>query len=260
MSEMPKQRSLPLDASWPLEAITHEVRTPLSVIRMAASTMAGGELSQADHDRLLAMIRRNADLALHLIERLGLAREVAAGSVMLEPAPVDLANVVRETVADLATAMLGDHPVEISGSERAVVEADAVGVREILTNLLLNAAKHSTPGTPITVRLDAGWDERQVAIVVRDRGRGIAARDREHVFDQHFQGPGAEQGLGLGLFISRGLARAHGGELEVRPGEGGGSEFMLRLPWTAPVHPVPNDAATDTVSTLIDLSAMDANT
>jgi signal transduction histidine kinase len=216
-----------------LETIAHEVRTPLSIAKMAAGSLATRQLPELERDRLLAMVVRNADLALMLVDRISLARDVATEMVRVDREAVDVARLVTETVGDLREVLHGSHPIDVVAEHALVVDADATALREILFNLLLNAAKYSPDGAPISVRVEAEGDD-HVALVVGDQGDGVLPADRERIFDMYVQGDDTVGGVGLGLFISRGLARAHGGELEARPGEGRGGEFVLLLPRTVP--------------------------
>jgi two-component system, OmpR family, sensor kinase len=211
-----------------LDAIAHEVRTPLSIARMAAETARRQDLSDAERERLLGMIVRNTDLALLLLDRMSLARDVEAGSLQLQFTETDIAHLVAETVEDVRSLVLGDRPVHVEGSTTAPVEVDTTGLREILLNLLLNAAKYSPSHTPIEVSVGDEGDA--VTVVVSDYGCGIPPEHLEHIFEQYAQVEAGSSGIGLGLYISRGLARAHGGDLEARPRGQSGSEFVLRLP------------------------------
>ena len=213
-------------------AASHELRTPLSVVKTAAGTLLERreELTPEQVEDLLRMVARNADLTLMLLERIGLAREVDTGDVDLEISQVDLAEIVRESVTDLRGPLLGEHPTEVSGPDEVIIDADPTAVREIVFNLLSNAAKYSEAGAHIEVAVERSSDVAQV--IVRNHGSGVAPGDTDRIFDK-FERIGALQpGSGLGLFISRGLARAHGGDLAVRPAATSGSEFILTLPLT----------------------------
>jgi two-component system, OmpR family, phosphate regulon sensor histidine kinase PhoR len=211
-----------------LDVIAHEVRTPLALARMAAETVATTELPPAERDRLLRMILRNTDLALLLLDRMGLARDVEADTVQLQLAETDVTALVRETIEDLQSLVLGTHPVRIDGLARCSVPADATALREILLNLLLNAAKYSPAESPIEVAIEG--DAGEVTVVIGDHGCGVDVADLDRIFEQYVQVEAGGSGVGLGLYISRGLARAHGGELAVRRRGDDGSEFVLRLP------------------------------
>lgn len=210
-----------------LDTIAHEVRTPLSVVRMAANTLASQPLDAPERDRLLAMIVRNTDLAITLVDRIRRARELEAGDLHLTIAETDPARVARETVEDLADLVLRDRPVRLEATSCPRVAADIAALREILLNLLMNAAQHSPPGAAIEVRVETGEDA--VSVIVEDHGSGLDEEDLERVFGKYVSGTG-RGGMGLGLYIARQLARAQGGELGVRAGGGAGSAFVLRLP------------------------------
>jgi signal transduction histidine kinase len=211
-----------------LDVIAHEVRTPLAIARMAAETVHDKDLDEAERDRLLGMVLRNTDLALLLLDRMSLARDVEAGTVSLRLIPTDVATLVRETVEDVSSLVLEQHPVLVEGPAHATAPVDATALREILLNLLLNAAKYSPPQSDIEVSV--GDDDDEVTVVVGDHGGGVLDDDLERIFEQYVQLEAASSGVGLGLYISRGLARAHGGDLVARRRTAEGSEFVLRLP------------------------------
>jgi signal transduction histidine kinase len=211
-----------------LDVIAHEVRTPLAIARMAAESAHTEGLDGAERDRLLAMILRNTDLALLLLDRLSLARDVESGTVHLRLVPTDVAVLVRETVDDVRDLVLGDHTVMVEGPDHATAPIDTTALREIMLNLLLNAAKYSPPHSGIDVQV--GSDADDVTVVVSDHGGGVHADDLERIFDQYVQLHAGGSGVGLGLYISRGLARAHGGDLVARQRTCDGSDFVLRLP------------------------------
>jgi signal transduction histidine kinase len=210
--------------------VSHELATPLAVIQTATETALhlGDAVGPDEHRRLLEVIRRNSNLAVLLLRRLGLARDVEAGTVILDLGAIDLAQVVTETVDDLRSVVLEGHEVEVAVTEEPVIEADETAVREILLNLLSNAAKYSPTHAPILVTVGAAGST--ASVVVRNHGCGVAPEDNERIFEKYLQLDENSPGAGLGLFISRGLARAHGGDLSLRPAEREGSEFELHLP------------------------------
>jgi signal transduction histidine kinase len=180
---------------------------------------------------MLQVIRRNAELAMLLTDRLGLAREVEIGQVHLDPVEVDLAALAAETVADLGPSIAKQHVLRVAGDESVRVVAGETSLREIVLNLLLNAVKYSPAGSEIVVTVTA--DQDRATLTVRDHGRGIATADAERIFEKYTQTDQGATGVGLGLYISRGLARANGGDLTVTTPPGGGSLFTLHLA-TAP--------------------------
>jgi two-component system, OmpR family, sensor histidine kinase KdpD len=214
--------------------IAHELATPLAIID-AASEIAlghGPDTSPDEHRAMLEMIRRNTKLAELLLGRLGLARDVEAGEVSLAVVAVDLSQLVKESVGDLRQALLSKHPVTVAAPAPVVIHADPTAAREIVFNLLSNAAKYSDKGAHIEVTVSVG--DGTAVVVVRNHGSGVTPGDTERVFEKYQRGDTHAPGVGLGLFISRGLARAHGGDLTVEPADREGSEFHLCLPVAGP--------------------------
>jgi signal transduction histidine kinase len=212
--------------------VAHEVRTPLSIVKtgvmMLTAIDAGGPSAPGTRDEVLAMIERNVDLAILLMDRMSLARELENGTVALAREKLDLVHVVRQTVGDLRLVILRDHPVDVAAVDALTVDADPTAIREIVFNLISNAAKYSARDAPITVALDRARGKARM--VVRNHGGGVTPGDSEHIFEKFFQADTGSSGVGLGLFVSRGLARAHGGNITVRPAQHTGSEFVLELP------------------------------
>lgn len=210
--------------------VSHELRTPLSVIKSAAETARDRHemLPPEEQSRLLDMIVRNGDLALLLLERIGLARDLDRGTVDLVKEEVDLAELVRESVSDLEVVLLSEHPTEVVVAGQVIVRADPTTAREIVFNLLSNAAKYSAEGAAIEVTVEC--DDVVARVVVRNHGGGVTPGDTERIFEKFARLDEGAPGTGLGLFISRGLARAHGGDLRLQPAETEGSEFILTLP------------------------------
>jgi signal transduction histidine kinase len=213
--------------------IAHELATPLAIID-AASEIAlghGADTSPDEHRAMLEMIRRNTKLAELLLGRLGLARDVEAGEVSLDVVP------------SISAAGPGVGPRSQPGAARQASRdrrrqrrrgdpRRPHGAREIVFNLLSNAAKYSAKGAHIEVSVGVG--DGTAMVVVRNHGSGVTPGDTERVFEKYQRGDSDLPGVGLGLFISRGLARAHGGDLTVEPAVREGSEFHLSLPVAGP--------------------------
>jgi signal transduction histidine kinase len=221
--------------------MAHELSTPLAVIKIAADTLLrlNGDGNAPERHRLLEVIQRHSEMAVTMVRRLALSGEIAAGQVTLSLSEVDLAELVTESVEDLRTGVLGGHPVQVTVSQHPVIDADTSAVLEILFNLLANAAKYSASDAPIALTIDARYGVARV--VVRDHGPGVTADQTDLIFEQHLQLDESSRGSGLGLYISRGLARTQGGDLAVRPAATGGSEFVLTLPLRVKAGPVADD-------------------
>lgn len=144
---------------------------------------------------------------------------------------LDPAALVRAVVADLAPLLAG-HSVSLELAAGLAVDAPALQLRQILVNLLTNAAKFGDPGMPITVRLAQRGG--QVDLAVTNAGPPITAADRARIFDRYERGgDGTGDGEGLGLHIARSLASGLGGSLDLADGAPGEVTFVLRLPAAA---------------------------
>lgn len=170
-------------------------------------------------------------LAILLMNRMALARTVEIDQVDLTRAVVDVAQLVRETVSDLGYTVLEGRDVTVAPAAVVLCDVDATAVREMVFNLLSNAARYSEAPASILVTVDRIGDSAH--LVFRDHGVGVADADAEWIFEKFNQSDSLSPGVGLGLFISRGLARAHGGEITVDPAPDRGSEFTLTLPAVA---------------------------
>lgn len=219
-----------------LELVGHEIRTPLAVIEGTARVVMNDadELSD-DHLDAVGRIHANALLALLLLERLAEVRPIEEGRVTLVTYPTDLIRQLVQTVELLGHAVLGTRPVSVHHGEleSVICDVDPRRLRQIVFNLLANAALNTPPGSPINVdvRTDGGVAE----VEVRDDGQGVTPEDAERLFEKFPSLTAHRQGPGVGLFVSRGLARAHGGDLRAVPTEGGpGGVFILQLPLSAP--------------------------
>ncbi|WP_375755439.1 ATP-binding protein [Corallococcus exercitus] len=153
------------------------------------------------------------------------------GLFSLRPQPVDLTGLVRELAT---TASTPERPVHVEGPEELVTVADPDRVRQVLENLVANALKHSPPGRPVDIALQAQprpegpW----VRVSVSDQGPGIPAEMVPTLFERFTRGPGST-GLGIGLYLARRIAEAHGGTLEVASTSRAGTRFELSLPVAA---------------------------
>jgi signal transduction histidine kinase len=225
-----------------LRGVTHDLKNPLGAAlgyaELLADDSVGGGLSPGQRG-MVASIRRNLDGSLAIIHDLLDLSQAERGALALETGPTDCVALLREAVEEYRgmAGTTGHHLEVADGGEPGtplVAWTDPRRVRQILGNLLSNALKYSPAGG----RVRAGSDrmgEQAVVLWVEDEGPGVAEADRERVFDE-FQrlNPGHAQGHGLGLAISRRVARLLGGELWVEEGEGGGARFALRLPGEAP--------------------------
>ncbi len=217
-----------------LELIAHDIRHPLTVLRLCTDTMRRG-LERGEIDRMkksIEVLDVSAKQLDAMICDLVDSARFETGQFQLEREPVEIGQFLREMLARSAQA-LAKGRVKVEVSEPLTPFADPHGLERVLTNLLSNALKYSDPGTEVTVRVRAQDDAALVSVI--DRGHGIASEDLPHLFDRGFRAEGTRkvEGLGLGLYISRLLVEAQGGRILAESEPGKGSVFYFTLPLTA---------------------------
>lgn len=205
-----------------LASASHELRSPLARLRMAAEILSEGEGATPERTAALrAQLERDVAALdagveeLLLVSRLDL---VDAESAWQE---VDLLGLAAEVAAE------ADEDVVVSG-EGGEVCGDERSLRHLVRNLLSNARRHA-PGSPVEVEVGGASSARRW-LEVRDRGPGIPEGERERVFDAFSRGEGSRDGLGLGLAIVQQIAVRHGGRAEATAREGGGTTLRVELP------------------------------
>jgi signal transduction histidine kinase len=221
-----------------LAIVSHDLRNPIHAIYMASSFLLdvlpdadSGDPTAALSRRQAEVVRRAAQRANALIGDLLDVTRIEAGRLTVTTAPVDAADLVADAVHDatplalekgqrLATACAGGLPK---------VHADRGRVAQLFGNLLGNAIKFTPAGGRVTVQAEAAAGEVRFAVV--DSGPGIPADHLPHLFDRYWQArETADLGTGLGLFIARGIAEAHGGRLWAESPPGSGATFLFTLP------------------------------
>ncbi len=220
-----------------VSAVTHEMRTPLTTFRMYSEMLAGGMVTGEKRARYLQTLQREADRLGHLVENVlayaRLERGRATTSVD-ELAVGDLLDRALPRLADRAVQADMEVVLETHGAVRDLrVRADTARVEQILLNLVDNACKYAADADDRTIHLDARVQGNKVVVCVRDHGPGIARSERRRLF-QPFTKSAEEAaqsapGVGLGLAISRSLARDMGGDLAWVDADGEGAALDLAL-------------------------------
>jgi signal transduction histidine kinase len=208
--------------------LAHELKTPLASMRSLTQLLSLFELSDAERKRVSSLLEQEAGKletmvgTLLDIERLPL-REFALFSSV-----VNFGDLVAARIDFLRAST--DRTLFVSADPHLLVRADAALIERIVDNLVGNALKYTAAPLPVTVRvMRSGYD---AVMVVEDRGPGIAAADRERIFQRFVRGETAAgtNGLGLGLSLVAEIARWHGGAAGVEAVSGGGSRFSIKLP------------------------------
>ena len=224
-----------------LAMMSHELRTPLNAIAGYVDLMEAGVRGPLTDTQAedLRRIRTNGQHLLSIINDVLSFARLEAGEVPLQLAPLPIAACVgqlHQLVAPMLDARGLSYQVVTScgtgGRCEALALADEERLRQVLLNLLTNAIKFTEPGGQ--VRVTCGCSDREVTVAVTDTGIGIPPERLSEVFDPFVQVSrhrwGSREGIGLGLAISRDLARRMGGDLDAVSEEGKGSTFTLRLP------------------------------
>jgi signal transduction histidine kinase/ActR/RegA family two-component response regulator len=214
-----------------LAMLAHELRSPLGAISNAVRVL---ELSHAEGDaatRAHEVLARQVGQITHLINDLLDAERVVSGKIRLNRRPLDMAEAVRRAVATFAGDSRFDGHIDIS-AEPVWIDADAVRLEQVLSNVLTNAVKYTPADGQIRVALHG--DGNDAVLIVEDTGFGVSPELMPFIFDMYVQADWtldrAQGGLGIGLPLVRRLVELHGGTIVASSGgEGQGTTFTLRL-------------------------------
>ncbi len=213
--------------------VSHELRSPMATVIGAARTLQTRwrELQPQQRQAFLALIADETARLSTLIGDVLDTSRLDAGTFSYTFTDVDLGALVRDSVANAAIAQ-DEVPIVAEVGVVAPVRADPERVRQVISNLIDNAVKYSPAGEPVAVQVAPR--NSSVMIAVTDRGPGIAADDQRVIFEKfgrvNRSGSVSKPGTGLGLYIARSIAEAHGGTLEVASALGRGATFTLELP------------------------------
>jgi signal transduction histidine kinase len=212
--------------------VSHELRTPMAAVIGSAQTLQQRwrELTPDQRESFLELIAGETNRLAMLVSDVLDTSRIDAGTFSLRFSDVDLGELVRDSVA---AAEMGSDEVALRAEVQEplpLVRGDPERLRQVLMNLLDNAIKYSPSGDAVQVRAFA--ENGRVHVDVRDRGPGIAREDQRLIFEKfgRVTAGNTRPGTGLGLFIARSIAEAHGGTLEVASAPEHGAVFTLELP------------------------------
>jgi len=217
-----------------ISVISHELQTPIAIIKGYASTLARADakFEQATLRSRLQAIEEEADRLNKLVGNLLYASRIQAGGLQMDIVPLDLANLVQKVAHRLQVKSPGVTVMVNLPPNLPTVMADRDRIEEVLQNLLDNAVKYSPDKLEVMVACHATGDE--VILSVSDTGMGISLRDQEQIFDRFYRVGNNKtrslQGAGLGLYICRAIIEAHGGHIWVQSVLHQGSTFSFSLP------------------------------
>ncbi len=221
-----------------LADVSHELRTPLAVITGNLEAIVDG-VYPPDEAHLTPILEETRVLE-RLIDDLRTLTLSEAGTLALHPEPTDPDVLVGDVVRSFTPAatragvrLAADVPDDLP-----ILDIDPVRIREVLSNLVANALRHTPEGGSVTLGAAVAADE--VVLTVADTGPGIDPDLRPYVFDRFVKGD-TSRGSGLGLAIARGLVEAHGGTISVEAPAGGGTTFRVSLPRSPSPDPATGD-------------------
>jgi two-component system sensor histidine kinase KdpD len=231
-----------------LNAVSHDLRTPLATIMASAGSLRQHDVpwTQEERNAFAQAIEEEADHLNHLVGNLLDISRIEGGSLKPQMSWHDLGSLIDD-VLDRLRPLTHRHRLRVTVSDALpVVWLDPVEIGQVLYNLVENATRYAPPETEIAI--DARTDGGVVRVQVMDRGPGIAAAAMPHLFDPFYRasdGKPHPQGLGLGLAIVKGLVEAHGGRVWAENRAGTGTRFTVTLPLNeaGPVVQPAGDAA-----------------
>jgi signal transduction histidine kinase len=220
-----------------LGVLAHDLRTPLSVIAMALqSLLRSPDLSDA-HRKTVARAANNADRMNRLVrDLLDYVRGRLSGGIPVNPAPMDLASLVRSLVEELQTTN-PRRQLLLEGVSRLAGSWDRDRLAQAISNLLSNAVQYSTSGS--TIRVAVREQDATAIVEIQNQSKPIPREVLPQLFRPFHRGPteAANQhpsGLGLGLYIAQQIAVSHSGTLQAQSTKGDGTMLIMRLPLHAP--------------------------
>ena len=211
-------------------SVSHELRTPLTQILLYAETLELGRAAgESERRRALGVIVQEARRLAHLVENILQFSRAERRMVRVRTEVRRLAPLLRETVDRFAPLVGAPERLALELEETLAAPVHADSVRQIVINLLDNAAKYGGDG-PVILR--AALADGRARLEVEDAGRGIASRDRLRVWEPYvrLEHSPAVAGSGIGLAVVRELTAAHGGACWVEDAPGGGARFVVELP------------------------------
>ena len=214
-----------------LDAVAHDLRTPLARLRGTAEMALRSEQTQDASREALADCVEEADRILTMLNTLMDISEAETGAMKLQMENINISELIKDTV-ELYAHVAEDKNVSLHASspDDLFLSADANRMRQVMANLMDNAVKYTPSGGRID--LDAFQRDHQAVITIKDTGAGISSEDTPKIWNRLYRGDQScsQRGLGLGLSLVKAVVQAHNGRIEVSSKPGVGSLFTLYLP------------------------------
>jgi two-component system, OmpR family, sensor histidine kinase SenX3 len=222
-----------------INAVTHELKTPVASIRLYLETLQRRDVDRAQRQRFYELMLSDTDRLLETVEQVLMAGQVSHRAKSKIRTDVDIGTLAQECMEVARTrhhlnADAFEYTESVNGGGRPIVHGDPAELRTAIANVLDNAIKYSGGRVDVTVEV-AIPDEKTLQLRVHDRGVGIPSHELKRIFKRFYRVPGRTisqvKGTGLGLFIVRSIARAHGGRVFAESGgEARGTTVTIELP------------------------------
>jgi signal transduction histidine kinase len=219
-----------------LNAVTHELKTPIASIRLYLETLKTREVPEEKRREFYNVMLADSDRLLNTVEQVLQASRTREKARLLNISDINLNLLVRECVGIIRTRYNLDESAitYVERSDEIRISGDAAELQIVFVNLLDNAVKYSKENPEISIRL-RNPNEKAVEVRVKDTGVGLSETEIKQIFKRFYRVPGVHtqkiKGTGLGLNIVRSIVKKHGGKIYAESkGEGRGSTFVVRLP------------------------------
>lgn len=218
-----------------INAVTHELKTPLASIQLYLQTLKTRELTETKRQEFYNVMLSDSNRLLNTVEQVLQAGQARERARLLNITEIELEKLLRECVETVRTRYnLSEDVIELTETNgNAKVMGDSAELHTVFTNLLDNAVKYSKDETKVLINLDF-LPKNQIEIRITDNGVGIAPDKLKHIFKRFYRIPGLStqkaKGTGLGLYIVRSIVKKHKGKIAAESeGEGKGSTFIVKL-------------------------------
>ena len=214
-----------------LDALAHDLKTPLTAIKASITTLLWAPPRSGEGNReLLDIIYEETERLNQTVSETVQMARIDAGKLMLERRPQTVAELIEDSLADVRPQEVAARIVVRLPAALPNIDIDTDLMRQVLKQLIDNAAKYSPPGATIEVAAESEGDS--VVVCVNDRGPGVNPDEQYRIFEKFYRGrhnSRTTEGTGMGLSIAKGIVEAHGGKIWVKANQWGGAGFCVRL-------------------------------
>lgn len=219
-----------------LNAVTHELKTPIASIRLYLETLKTREVTEEKRREFYDIMLSDSNRLLNTVEQVLQAGRTRERARLLNISEIDLENLLKESIEIIRSRYnLNENEIELAATENATkVSGDFAELQTVFTNLLDNAVKYSKDEIKVSAKMKANG-EKNVEIHITDSGVGLSPKELKRIFKRFYRVPNLStekaKGTGLGLYIVRTIVKKHNGKIWVESkGEGKGSTFIVQLP------------------------------